>query len=145
MVDGGFESESIRSLPDMKSILSLTLAATVLAAGTVSAARPANLARTTWTLQVNGSTETLSITTQGGPGAPGASNCRIINGEIQNIADIRGWYCPATGRIFFLHKNVDSGLAMRVFTGNVSDLVSGQPLHMAGTVAIVDPVFGDLG
>ena len=33
---------------------------------------------------------------------------------------------------------------MRVFTGNVSDLVSGQPLHMAGTVAIVDPVFGDL-
>jgi hypothetical protein len=129
----------------MKSFVSLTLAATLLAAVTVSAARPERLAATTWTMHVNGGTETLTITTQGGPGGPGAANCRIINGEIEGIPDIRGWYCLGTGRIFFVHKNADSGLAMRVFTGNVSDLVDGQPLHMAGTVAIVDPVFGDLG
>ena len=129
----------------MKSIASLTLAAVLLAAGTLSAARPDRVAGTTWTLQVNGSTETLEISTQGGPGGPVAANYRVISGELQGIADIRGWYLSATGRIFFVHKNVDSGLAMRVFTGNVSDLVSGQPLSMAGTVAIVDPVFGDLG
>jgi hypothetical protein len=129
----------------MKSILALTITATLAAAATVSAARPANLAGTYWILQVNGSTETLTITTQGGPGAPGAANCRVINGEIRNIADIRGWYCPATGRIHFVHKNVDSGLTVRVFTGNVSDEVAGQSLHMAGTMTIVNAAFGDLG
>jgi hypothetical protein len=32
-----------------------------------------------------------------------------------------------------------------VFTGNVSDDVSGQTLYMGGTVAVDDPAFGDLG
>jgi hypothetical protein len=129
----------------MKSIVSFSLVFMLLAAGVARAARPANLANTTWLVQVNGSTETLTITTQGGPGAPGAANCRTINGEIRNIADIRGWYCPSTGRIHFVHKNVDSGIAVRVFTGNVSDFVAGQPLHMAGTMTILAHAFGDLG
>jgi hypothetical protein len=129
----------------MKVLFSLTLAAVLAAATTLSAARPANLAGTSWLVQVNGSTEVLNITTQGGPGAPGAANCRVINGDIRSVADIRGWYCPATGRVFFVHKNADSGLAVRVFSGHVSDEVLGQPLHMAGTVAIVNSAFGDLG
>ncbi|MDH4065626.1 MAG: hypothetical protein OEW19_14610 [Acidobacteriota bacterium] len=129
----------------MRSIRLFTIVATLLAAGTASAARPANLARTTWLLQVNGDTETFAITTQGGPGAPGAAECRIINGEIRSVADIRGWYCPSTGRIHFVHKNLDSGAAVRVFTGNVSDETPGQPLHMAGTMTILNSAFGDLG
>ncbi len=129
----------------MKAIVTVTLATILLAAGTVSAARPANIARTTWTLQVNGGTETLTIDTQGGPGAPGAANCRSIRGQLQGIADVSGWYCPSTGRIHFVHRNLDSDLAVRVFTGNVSDEVEGQPLQMAGTVAIHASVFGDLG
>jgi hypothetical protein len=111
----------------------------------LSAARPASVANTTWVLQVNDATEPLTITAQGGPGAPGAANCRSIRGEIRGVADIRGWYCPSTGRIHFVHSNVDSGVAVRVFTGNVSDEAPGQPLHMAGTMTIVNAAFGDLG
>jgi hypothetical protein len=129
----------------MKSIIAFSFAAAVLAVGTAAAARPANLANTTWTLQVNGSEEQLVITTQGGPGAPGAATCRHINGEIGNVADIRGWYCPSTGRVHFVHRNADSKVAVRVFTGNVSDIVEGEPLHMAGTMTVLASVFGDLG
>jgi hypothetical protein len=95
----------------MKSLKSITLgigAAIVLAAGTASAERPLNLANTTWTLQANGTVEQLVINTQGGPGAPGAADCRHIQGEIGNVAEIRGWYCQATGRIHFVHENADS-------------------------------------
>ena len=62
------------------------------------------------------------------------------------IADIRGWYCPSTGRIHFLHTNAENkDFVVRVFTGNVSDTVSGQPLHMAGIATVLISPFGDLG
>ena len=129
----------------MKTGLSFALGAILLATASLSAARPANLANTTWLLQVNNETELLTIATQGGPGAPGAANCRSITGEVRNVAEIRGWYCPSTGRVFFVHSNLDSDRAVRVFTGNVSDDEPGQVLHMAGTVSVVNAVFGDLG
>ncbi len=129
----------------MKTGLSFALGAILLATASLSAARPANLANTTWLLQVNDETELLTIATQGGPGAPGAANCRSITGEVRNVAEVRGWYCPSTGRVFFVHSNLDSDRAVRVFTGNVSDDEPGQVLHMAGTVSIVNAVFGDLG
>lgn len=44
-----------------------------------------------------------------------------------------------------MHSNLDSGRAVRVFTGNVSDEQPGQPLHMAGTMTVVNSAFGDLG
>lgn len=44
-----------------------------VAATIASAARPENIAGTTWTMQVNRDVEQLIITTQGGPGAPGAA------------------------------------------------------------------------
>jgi hypothetical protein len=121
------------------------MAITLLVAGPAFAQRPANIANTTWTLQTNVNVETLVITSQGGPGAPGAANCRIINGDIGTVAHIRGWYCPATGRIHFVHRNFDSGDAVRIFTGNISDLVAGQPLFMAGTMTVLISAFGDLG
>jgi hypothetical protein len=130
----------------MRRILAFAVATgTLLAAGPASAERPANLAGTTWTLQTNQEPTQLVITSQGGPGAPGAQTCRHINGDIGNVARIRGWYCPATGRIHFVHRNADSGVAVRVFTGNVSDILSGQPLHMAGTMTVLAAAFGDLG
>jgi hypothetical protein len=132
----------------MKSLKTVTLtvaAITSLMTGTAFAQRPANIANTTWTLQTNVDVETLVITSQGGPGAPGAANCRNINGDIGNVAHIRGWYCPATGRIHFVHRNFDSGDAVRIFTGNVSDLVPGQSLFMAGTMTVLISAFGDLG
>jgi len=120
-------------------------AATVLAAGTASAERPASLANTTWTLQTNVDSVTLVITTQGGPGAPGAATCRTVNGDIGNVAHIRGWYCPATGKIHFVHRNLSTGDAVRIFTGSVSDNVPGKSLFMAGTMTVLISALGDLG
>lgn len=130
----------------MKSTLLFAVAAaSFLAAGTASAERPANLAGTTWTLQTNREPVQLVIRTQGGPGAPGAATCRHIDGDIGNIPHVRGWYCPSTGRIHFVHRNFGSGDAVRVFTGNVSDDVIGQTLYMAGTMTVLISAFGDLG
>lgn len=122
----------------------ISTAAALLASTTVFAAPPANLAGTTWTVQVNRDSEQLVITNQGGPGAPGSAVCRVIIGTI-GIAPIRGWYCPSTGRIHFRHNNLSSGATMRVFTGNVSDEVVGQRLYMGGTAAIEASAIGDLG
>jgi hypothetical protein len=133
----------------MKRTLTITLAlaaALVIGAGTAYAERPANIARTTWTLQTNLDVNTLIIETQGGPGAPGAAQCRHINGNFNDTnITIRGWYCPATGRIHFVHRNLGSDNAVRVFTGNVSDDVAGQSLQMAGTMTVLISAFGDLG
>jgi hypothetical protein len=132
--------------PSLKTVMFGLAAITFLGAGTASAQRPATLANTSWTLQTNVDLETLVITTQGGPGAPGAAECRIINGELGNVGvKIRGWYCPSTGRIHFVHRNLDSGDAVRVFTGNVSEQVAGQPLSMAGTMTVLISAFGNLG
>ncbi len=121
--------------------------AAVLAAGAASAERPASLAGTTWTLQANRDVLQLIINTQSGPGAPGAETCRHINGTINTTPDIvvQGWYCPPTGRIHLVHKNLNSANAVRIFTGNVSDDVIGQPLYMAGTMTVLAIAFGDLG
>lgn len=132
----------------MKSTFTLAIAAAAcLAAGNASAERPANLAGTTWTLQANRDVLQLIINTQAGPGAPGAATCRHISGTLNTTPDIevRGWYCPETGRIHFVHRNLNSGIAMRIFTGNVSDDVVGQPLYMAGTMTVLAIAFGDLG
>ena len=130
----------------MKSTFAIAVAAAAFfATGTASAERPANLAGTTWILQTNTDAVQLVITTQSGPGAPGADTCRHINGDIGNVAHIRGFYCPLSGRIHFVHRNLGSGDAVRVFTGNVSDEVTGQTLHMAGTMTVLAIAFGDLG
>ena len=132
-------------MTSLKTVSMAAAAITLLAAGTASAQRPANIANTVWTLQTNVDVETLVITTQGGPGAPGAATCRTINGDIGNVAHVRGWYCPSTGRIHFVHRNLNSGDAVRIFTGNVSDLVAGQPTFMAGTMTVLISAFGNLG
>ena len=129
----------------LKPLVFAAAALALLGAGNVFAERPANLRGTTWTVQTNRDAVQLVIVTQGGPGAPGAQNCHHISGDIGNVAHIQGWYCPATGRIHFQHKNLGSGNAVRVFTGNVSDDIIGQPLHMAGTMTVLDAAFGDLG
>ncbi|MGH8523870.1 MAG: hypothetical protein ACREA0_11040 [bacterium] len=98
--------------------LAIAAVAVLAASCAASAAPPANLGGTTWTVQVTGTI---------------------------GIAPIRGWYCPSTGRIHFLHNNLGSGKTVRVFTGNLSDDVVGQPLYMAGTMMVDNAAFGDLG
>jgi hypothetical protein len=132
--------------PTRNTITFGVAAAVCLAAATVSAERPANLARTTWTLQTNRDAGQLVINTQGGPGAPGAAQCRSIRGELGDVGvAIDGWYCPSTGRIHFVHKNLDNDNTVRVFTGNVSDGGPGETLYMAGTMTVLFAAFGDQG
>lgn len=125
----------------------LAVAAVVLAAGSAQARRPLDLAGTTWTLQTHRGTAQLVINTQGGAGAPGAAVCQHIDANLDTVPDVKavGWYCPSTGRIHLVHRNLDSKIALRVFTGNVSDAVVGQPLYLAGTMTVLISAFGDLG
>lgn len=118
-----------------------------IASSAAIAAPPANIANTAWTLLANRSTTQLYITSQGGAGAAGASVCRTIRGNLTDVVDVpsHGWYCPSTGRIRFKHNNLHTGVTVRVFTGNLSDAVPGEPLYMSGTVAVDDAVFGSLG
>jgi hypothetical protein len=129
-----------------KTLQLAVAAAALLAAGAASAERPENLAGTTWTVQTNRDTVQLVIETQGGSGATGAAICRTINGHFNLTPPeigIRGWYCPSTGRIHFVHRNLHTGDAVRVFTGNVSDNVIGQPLYMAGTMTVLYATLAD--
>ena len=121
------------------------LAAAFFTTGTAYAAPPANLAGTSWSIQVDRDVTTLVITNQGGPGGPGGPTCLQIQGDI-GITQIRGWYCPATGRIHFRHNNLGSGATMQTFTGNVSDAgAAGEPLYMAGTVTVDNVGAGEFG
>lgn len=128
----------------MKTFLMSLLAAAAAAAQPAWSARPANLAGTTWTVQINGASEQLVITSQGGTGTAGGSACVTVNGEV-GPAPLRGWYCPATGRLHLRHGNMTSGVTVRTFDAHVSDEVVGQPLYLGGTVWIEDARFGELG
>jgi hypothetical protein len=119
-------------------------AALLLTTGLAHADRPANLAGTTWTTQIDRDSAQIVILTQSGPGIPGGPTCVTLRGTI-GIAPVRGWYCPEQGDIFLIHENLSSGRAMRVFTGHVSTEVTGQPLYMAGTVYVANSAFGKLG
>jgi hypothetical protein len=119
---------------------------TLFAAADAYAARPANLANTTWSMQLNGQLATMVIETQGGPGGPGGPNCLPIRGHFEPVnVPVHGWYCRTTGRIHFIHSNLNSLVTMRTFSGNVSDLVAGSPVSMAGTMTVDNVGVGELG
>jgi hypothetical protein len=122
----------------------LVFAATIAAAAPSWAARPANLAGTTWTVQANRSVEQLVITHQGGSGTAGGPNCPLVMGTI-GPAQVRGWYCFAVGRLHLRHSNMHTGVTVRVIDAHVSDEIVGQPLYLGGTIAVDDAVFGELG
>ena len=128
----------------MTSRSTLVLAAAIASAAPAWAARPANLAGTTWTVQTNRSVEQLVITYQGGPGTAGGPNCVTLIGTI-GPAQVRGWYCEATGKVHLRHNNMGSGATVRVIDANVSDEVVGEPVHLGGTLFVEDAAFGELG
>jgi len=125
-------------------LLSLLLAAAATATIPAWAARPANLAGTTWTVQINGTSEQLVITHQGGTGTAGGPACVGIRGTI-GPAPLRGWYCPLAGHLHLKHNNMATGATVRTIDAHVSDEVAGQPLYLGGTVWVEDAAFGELG
>ncbi len=112
----------------LTAVLSLGLAAQ-LSAGPAAAAPPASLVNSTWSLLADGVSETLHIATQGNLGT-----CKVIHGTLGNVGvPIDGFYCPADGRIHFIHKNLTTKVPMRVFDGIVWNTVAGQPYQMSGS------------
>jgi hypothetical protein len=130
--------------PSNISMLAATVAA-ALTVGTASAARPDSVRNTTWTLQTNRAPAQLVIATQFESGAPGNAICRLIDGTIDDDTAVSGWYCPSNGRIHFVHKNQDSGDAVRVFFGNVNGDALGHPVSIIGGMTVLISEFGDLG
>ena len=133
----------------LKSVRNITMFAAAVAAtltvGTAAAARPATVGDTTWDLQTNLGTFQLVITNHGGSGAPGATTCRNIYGDLGEINNISGWYCPLTGRIHFVHRNLGTNNPVRVFFGNVNGDALGVPVSIIGGMTVLIPEFGDLG
>jgi hypothetical protein len=113
------------------------------AIASTAAAAPPDSIRGVWSILAGDAYTTLDITAQGAAGAPGASKCRHISGTI-SIADIRGFYCPESGRVHFIHHNYTTDEPVRTFTGAVSVDENGL-MHMAGTYTVLAIAFGDLG
>jgi hypothetical protein len=130
-------------MSNITKILSAALVGGALSGSAAFAAPPARVVGT-WQVQLENELETLVITSQGGPGAPGASVCRSVVGTI-GIAPVRGYYCPGSGRIHFLHNNLSSGKTVRDFTGIVAEDEATNAVSMAGTFNIVYAAFGEFG
>ena len=112
-----------------RTIVSLLTAAAAVYTGSVSAAPPTTLMNTTWNLVADQESVTMYITSQGALGT-----CKLIIGTLGNVdVPIRGFYCPNTGRVHFIHKNLSTLLPMRVFDGIVWDASQDLPYQMSGT------------
>lgn len=68
------------------------------------------------------------------PGAAG-SQCKPIRGTIYTVDSVEGFYCPGSGRISFLRRQAGNAQAKQYWSGNLSQVVAGNPLRMGGTFA----------
>lgn len=114
-----------------------------LSIGSAAIAAPPTHVMGNWIIHTGDDYTTLDITNQGASGAPGASQCRVILGSL-GIAPVRGFYCPGSGRIHFLHNNLSTNVTVRTFTGSVTEDANGV-MHMAGSLNVLAHAFGDLG
>ncbi len=113
-----------------KSLFAAGALVTAQVFASVAMAAPPASVRGTWTLTANQSFDTLTISNQGSSTAA----CKVILGTVGGAAaPIYGFYCPDTGRIHFIHKNVTTKVPIRVFDGILSDQVTGSPDRMSGT------------
>ncbi len=136
----------LRPAPLASSLRPALFALLAAVSASAGAAFPESLAGTTWRVVAARDQSTLVIESQAAAGAPGSENCHKINGALNDLAPIEGYYCPGTGQFQFLHRNADSGSTVRVFTGNVSEAAEiDAPLFIGGTVSIHAQAFGPLG
>jgi hypothetical protein len=120
----------------MRKYLSLSLLAACAAVGLGSGSAHANGWPTSvvgsWKVQANQSGLVLRISSQAN-----GSGCVVIGGTITDVNppgqsnNIEGFYCPLSGRISFLRKNVQTNDTFQVFTGNLSMAASTN--YMGGT------------
>jgi hypothetical protein len=75
------------------------------------------------------------------------SKCKPIRGVIYGADAIEGFYCPGSGRISFLRYNGNTLVPKQHWSGNLSQVVAGQPLRIGGLFATFDHnnITGTLG
>jgi hypothetical protein len=120
----------------------LCVLAMVAAFSVLAEARPFSIVGT-WQGVANQTAVILVITTQGTTTAP----CKPITGTLNNLpsggaSNIQGFYCPATGRVGFVRKDVINNDTFQSYSANVSD--TGTTLRMAGIFAELN-LAGHLG
>jgi hypothetical protein len=98
----------------------------------------------TWTVVGNQSVGSLAINQFAGAAG---SQCKPIRGTIYNVDAVEGFYCPGSGRISFLRYDGNTLVPKQHWSGNLSQLVAGQPLRIGGLFATFDHnnVVGALG
>jgi hypothetical protein len=85
-----------------------------------------------WNMNANQSTLTLNISKQYGP-SPCKNIVGTLHDSIDGNADIKGFYCPQSGRISFLRMDPTSKQTYQTWTGNLS--YPGSTTYMAGAFA----------
>jgi len=115
----------------MKNIF-ITIAVVVCSCMAFAANWPTSIVGT-WEGVSNQSEIRLVITNQSGSG-----ECKAIAGTMNNLpsggaSNIQGFYCPATGRVMFLRKDINTNATFQSYSANTSDV--GSELRMGGTFA----------
>lgn len=97
-----------------------------------------------WPMAANRSIGVLDITSQANSG-----QCQAIAGTIFGAGagiignNVKGFYCPGSGRIGFVRQSKQGDLPIQFYSGNVSQ--TGRVIAIGGTVANWDTTGGSLG
>jgi hypothetical protein len=110
--------------------LAIGILGMLLGSGSAWAAFPDSVTGT-WSAILNQTSTTIVITSQGTTG-----KCREISGTISTTTNINGFYCPATGRIFFLRKSQATNDTSQAYSGNLASDAGID--RMAGTFADIN-------
>jgi hypothetical protein len=99
----------------------------------------------TWNATLNNTLANITIVSQVGP-AP----CPTIQGQIIEqasgaISNLRGFYCPTTGRIQFVRNSRATNDTGQIYNGNLNSVPPGGGLQMAGTFADISSGNGEWG
>lgn len=109
-------------------------------ASLASAVPPASVAGT-WSIIGNNHVQTLTLVQD--PSNPVNAACKPIRGTLTNAnTNVRGYYCPSTGRIAFARKQLVTNTVNQMWVGNLSEVALNNPLRMAGTFHNVDIAAG---
>ena len=85
----------------------------------------------TWSAILNQTSAAIVINSQGATG-----KCRGISGTIQATTNLDGFYCPGTGRIFFVRKSQTTNDTTQAYSGNLASDAGID--RMAGTFADIN-------
>jgi hypothetical protein len=126
----------------LKNRLAIAVGTIGLVWGSVANAAPLANVTGLWSIVGNQHAGWLSLSQPLFPPVP--TQCKPISGTIYPGVlnhPVKGYYCPATGRIAFARKNL-AGVVIQTWVGNVSDVVPGLPHRMGGTFHALDSAAG---